>query len=375
MHWNLAYRTLFHDRGKLVAGLVGVIFSVVLVNIQGGLFFGLIGKASMLVDRSQADIWIGHRGMHNVDFAHPIPERWQYVVAGIPGVAEVQPLRVEFGEMDLPGGGFENVVLVGVPRETGLGRAYNLVEGHDDALTRRDGIIVDQCDDDKLAAPQVGELREINGRRVRVTGKSNGVLSFLVTPYVFTDYDNAIEIAGSDPRRTSYLLARVQPGVDAEPICAAIRQKLPDVSAMTAQQYADVSVNFWMTRTGLGLSFGAAAMLGLLVGLVMVGQTLYAMVLDRLSEYATLRAIGLGERELLRILAFQSIIVASIGIAVGMVLTVILKTMLSTPRATIEIPFMLYVGCAALIFCICLFASVLPYWRVRRIDPHTALQS
>jgi putative ABC transport system permease protein len=163
--------------------------------------------------------------------------------------------------------------------------------------------------------------------------------------------------------------------VDAEQLCAEIRRRLPDVSAMTAQQYADVSVNFWMTRTGLGLSFGAAAMLGLLVGLVMVGQTLYAMVLDRLSEYATLRAIGLGERELLRILAFQSVIVASIGIAVGMVLTVILKTLLSTPRATIEIPIMLYVGCAALIFCICLFASVLPYWRVRRIDPHTALQS
>jgi putative ABC transport system permease protein len=375
MHWNLAYRTLFHDRGKLVAGLVGVIFSVVLVNIQGGLFFGLIGKASMLVDRSQADIWIGHRGMHNVDFAHPIPERWRYVVAGIRGVAEVQPLRVEFGEMDLPGGGFENVVLVGVPRETRLGRAYNLVEGRDDALQRRDGIIVDQCDDEKLAAPQVGELREINGRRVRVTGKSKGMLSFLVTPYVFTDYDNAIEIASSDPAQTSYLLARVQPGVDAEQLCAEIRRRLPDVSAMTAQQYADVSVNFWMTRTGLGLSFGAAAMLGLLVGLVMVGQTLYAMVLDRLSEYATLRAIGLGERELLRILAFQSVIVASIGIAVGMVLTVILKTLLSTPRATIEIPIMLYVGCAALIFCICLFASVLPYWRVRRIDPHTALQS
>ncbi len=375
MHWNLAYRTLFHDRGKLVAGLVGVIFSVVLVNIQGGLFFGLIGKASMLVDRSQADIWIGHRGMHNVDFAHPIPERWRYVVAGIGGIDEVQPLRVEFGEMSLPEGGFENVVLVGVPRETQLGRAYNIVAGDDNALQRTDGIIVDQCDDEKLSTPQVGELREINGRRVRVTGKSNGVLSFLVTPYVFTEYNNAIEIAGSDPTRTSYLLARVKPGADAEQICAAIRRQLPDVSAMTAQQYADESVHFWMTRTGLGLSFGAAAMLGLLVGLVMVGQTLYAMVLDRLTEYATLRAIGLSERELLRILAFQSVIVASIGIAVGMALTVILKTLLSTPRATIEIPIMLYVGCAALIFCICLFASALPYWRVRRIDPHTALQS
>lgn len=375
MHWNLAYRTLFHDRGKLVAGLVGVIFSVVLVNIQGGLFFGLIRKASMLVDNSHADIWIGHRGMHNVDFAHPIPERWRYVVAGIEGVDEVQPLRVEFGEMSLPGGGYENVVLIGVPPETNLGRAFDIVEGHVDALERRDAIVVDQCDSRKLKSPQVDELREINGRRVRVTGKCNGVLSFLVTPYVFTQYDNASELADSDPTKTSYLLARVKPDADSEAICREIQRLLPDVAAMTAEDYAGVSINFWMTRTGLGLSFGAAAMLGLLVGLVMVGQTLYAMVLDRLTEYATLRAIGLSERELLCILAFQSVIVASIGIAVGMMLTVILKTLLSTPRATIEIPIILYVGCGILIFGICLFASGLPYLRVRRIDPHTALQS
>lgn len=375
MRWNLAYRTLFHDRGKLIAGLVGVIFSVVLVNIQGGLFFGLIHKASMLVDRSNADIWVGHRGMHNVDFAHPIPERWRYVVAGIEGVNEVQPLRVEFGEISLPGGGYENVVLVGIPPATELGRPYRIVDGPGNALDLHDAIIVDRCDSTKLKSPEVGELREVNGRRVRVAGKSNGILSFLVTPYVFTNYDDAVELAGSDPSETSYLLVSVADGADREQICQQIKALLPDVEAMTAEEYASVSINFWMTRTGLGLSFGAATMLGLLVGLVMVGQTLYAMVLDRISEYATLRAIGLSERELMCILAFQSALVATIGIAIGMVITVILKTLLSTPRATIDIPFMLYVGCGVLIFAICLFASGLPYFRVRRIDPHTALQS
>ena len=73
---NLAIQTLMHDRGKLLAALVGVIFSVVLVNIQGGLFIGLMSKASLLIDHSDADIWIGHKGMHNLDFAHPIPVRW-----------------------------------------------------------------------------------------------------------------------------------------------------------------------------------------------------------------------------------------------------------------------------------------------------------
>jgi len=375
MFWNLAYRTLLHDRGKLVAGLVGVIFSVVLVNIQGGLFFGLIRKASTLVDDGHADIWVGHRGMHNVDFPHPIPQRWQHVVAGVPGVAEVQPLRILLSEMSLPGGGYEGIVLVGVPPGTRLGHAYELVEGPPHALRRNDAVIVDQCDDLKLRDPVLGELREIGGRRVRVTGKSQGVLSFLVTPYVFTSYDRAAELTATDPADTSYILARLDGAADPRAVCRAIEAKLPDVSAMTADQYASVSVRFWMMRTGLGLSFGAATVLGVLVGLVMVAQTLYAMVLDRVGEYATLRAIGIRESELLSVLAMQSCLVAALGVSIGMGLTLFLKASLSTPKAAIEIPMMLYVTCAALMFLICLAASGLPYLRIRRIDPHLVLQA
>ncbi|HKI30886.1 MAG TPA: hypothetical protein VKA46_03400 [Gemmataceae bacterium] len=36
------------DRGKLITSLLGITFSVVLVNLQGGLLLGLIHKASVL---------------------------------------------------------------------------------------------------------------------------------------------------------------------------------------------------------------------------------------------------------------------------------------------------------------------------------------
>ena len=81
---TLAIKTLLADRGKFAAALVGVVFSVVLVNIQGGLFLGLIHKAGMLVDNSQADIWVGHKHMHNVDFPRDIPRRSAGGSASVP---------------------------------------------------------------------------------------------------------------------------------------------------------------------------------------------------------------------------------------------------------------------------------------------------
>lgn len=374
MLWNIALRTLLHDRGKLCAGLIGVIFSVVLVNIQGGLFFGLVNKASLLVDRSNADIWVGHRGMHNVDFPHDIPERWIHRVRSIPGVAEAEPIRIGFSEVTLPNGNFEGVMVIGLKEESDLGRAYEVVEGNQEALDFVDGIIVDQCDDLKLVSPQVGEVREIGGNRVRITGKSYGILSFLITPYVFTTYDRTVDLTDGDPSMASYFLIKTEDGADSQALCAEIERRLGDVTAMPRDEFARTSVNFWITRTGIGLSFGAATFLGLLVGLVMVAQTLYAMVLDRISEYATLKAIGATEGEIIILLGAQSALVAAVGIAIGVVVTIIIRSCFSTPQAAISTPFMLYVASAALVFTICLAASALPYFRVRTVDPHSVLQ-
>ncbi|MFG0290400.1 MAG: ABC transporter permease [Rhodopirellula sp. JB044] len=374
MLWNIAFRTLFHDRGKLLAGLVGVIFSVVLVNIQGGLFFGLIRKASLLVDESNADIWVGHRGMHNVDFPHDIPERWIHRIRSIEGVQEAQPMRIAFSEISLPNGGHEGTMIVGLKPGTDLGRAYEIQQGPQEALDHVDGVVVDVCDDAKLMDPEIGSVREIGASRAVVSGKCYGVLSFLVTPYVFTTYDRAVEFSGGDPMMTSYFLVRTEPGVDAQIVCDEISRRLDDVSAMTSEEFADMSINYWLTRTGLGLSFGAATALGLLVGLVMVAQTLYAMVLDRISEFATLKALGSKEGEILLLLGAQSSLVAIVGIVIGIALSVLIRFLFSTPRAEIMFSQGLYTGSAAIVFIICLAASGLPYLRVRKVDPHSILQ-
>jgi len=371
---KLAIRTLIYDRGKLLAALVGVIFSVVLVNVQGGLFIGLMSKASLLIDQGDAEIWVGHRGMHNLDFAHQMPLRWLHRVRSVPNIQDAGPMRITFSEINLPEGKFETVVVVGVDLDSKIEQPYQVVEGPIDALRQPNSIVVDQCDKDKLMDPKIGELREIGGQRVRITGKCHGVLSFLVAPYIFTDHRTSALMTGDDPNTTSYFLVKVKPGADIGEVCDTLRQRLPEAEVMTREEYAYESVNFWMTRTGIGLSFGAATVMGLLVGLLMVAQSLYAMILDRLHEFATLKAIGSTDKELLFVLTIQATIVAFVGIAAGVIISLAISGLFSTPRSTITIPIYLYFVSAGLVLVICWFSAIVPYWRVRQIDPHLALQ-
>ena len=97
-----------------------------------------------------------------------------------------------------------------------------------------------------------------------------------------------------------------------------IRARLPECEAFTRDRYSFESIKYWLNRTGLGISFGASTLLGLIVGLVIVAQTLYASVLDRLTEIGALKAIGARESQILGLILRQAIVLAMVGAAIGM---------------------------------------------------------
>lgn len=373
--WLIAVQTLIADRGKLLTALVGVVFSVALVNIQGGFFIGLLRRASLLVDHGQADIWVGHRSMHNVDLPREIPRRWLHRIEAVPGVVQVEPYLIGVAQMTLPSGAFEGVTVVGVDRAGLLGNAWNLVAGPEDGILQPDGIILDECELSKLEFPQLGEVREIAGRRARVVGLTQGITGFLVFPYIFTSYERAAAYLRIAPERSSYFLVRTDPGANVQQICETIHRRLPEVEAYSRDHYSWVSINFWMTRTGLGISFGAATLLGLLVGMVVVAQTLYSSVLDRLHEFGTLKAIGARHSQICAILLAQAAVLATAGSMLGLVMVSAVQWGYSTPKAPIVIPWWLSLGSFVLVLAICLTSSLLPYLRIRKVDPVLVLQS
>lgn len=372
--WAIAVKTLIADRGKLLTALVGIVFSVVLVNVQGGLFIGLIRKASLLVDQADADIWVGHKKMTNVDFPHDIPRRWVQRIRSVAGVRQAEPYLVGHSVMTLPDGGFEPVLVVGCDPSSLLGGAHETFGCDPRKLHRADGVIIDAYDAEKLGNPRIGDVREIGRQKARIVDYSHGILGFLVTPYVFTTIDRAAAYLDRPSDMASYFLVQATPGSDIDDVAARIKSRLPDVEVYPRNQYAAASVNYWMQRTGLGISFGAATLLGVLVGLTVVAQTLYAAVLDRLSEFGTLKAIGAAEGQIYGLVLNQALLLAAVGSALGLVCVGLIQSICSSPRAPIAIPWFVSGASCLLVTVICLASSVLPYVRVRRLDPAMVLQ-
>jgi putative ABC transport system permease protein len=195
-----------------------------------------------------------------------------------------------------------------------------------------------------------------------------------VTPYVFTTIDRAADYLDRPSDEASYFLVQIEPDADVDAICAAIKERLPEVEAYSRNEYARLSISYWMQRTGLGISFGAATALGLLVGLAIVAQTLYASVLDRVAEFGALKAMGAGEYQIFSIVLTQAFVLALAGSALGLATVIAIQSSCSSPRAPIEIPWIVSGGSVLLVTAICLVASTLPYVRMRAIDPALVLQ-
>jgi putative ABC transport system permease protein len=204
---------------------------------------------------------------------------------------------------------------------------------------------------------------------------SHGVAGFLFMPYVFTTEERAAAYLRKRPGFCSYYLVQMEEGADVHELCAAIRQRVPELDVYPRDDFSRLSVNFWMTRTGLGISFGAATLLGLLVGMVMVAQTLYALVLDRLAEFGTLKAIGATQKQIYSILLVQALLMAVVGSLIGLMLVAGIQRGCTTPRAPIVIPWWLSLGSCLLVLVICWISSWLPYLKIRKVDPVTVLQS
>ena len=377
--WLLAFKAMLADRSKLLTTLLGVAFSVVLVNLQGGLLLGMLRKASMLVDYGQADIWAGPRHMSTVDMGAYIPERWVHRIRGIDGVERAEPYVVIFGQAAMRDGRFENVVIVGSESASLMGNAWAMADGDPRAIRHPDGVLVDICDAPRLGNCRIGDALEINGQRAKVVGMTRGIVSFTTNPYVFTTLSRARDQYGPNagiPRdRCCYFLVKARPGVDLADLCVRIRARVPGLDVYDRRTYSWMCMDFWLTRTGIGISFGLAAMLGLLVGLAVVAQTLYAAVTDRIKEYGALKAMGADDANIGCFLVAQAMGNAAIGSVVGLAGSVLTGRLMNSPRAPVVLTWQVGGLSVALIIFVCMAAASLPYWRLKRIDPAIVLRS
>ena len=367
--YRLASRNLLHDRLRFVATVVGIVFSILLVTVQLGLYLGFGRIVTTMIDHASADLWIMPPGTKCFEDPSTLDERTRFQALSINGVAQAAPVVIGYAEWRIPAGGTFPVFIVGSDlREGGL-LPWNLVEGSLEALVIPGAVAVDRSYFDRLGVDGIGANAEIRGQKVEVRAVTSGIRSFTTTPYVFTTIDRARAFTGTAANKATYFLVRVAPSADVESVRRRLKANLSDVDVLTTAEFHDRSRAFWLFGTGAGFALFAGALLGMIVGTVIVAQTLYSSTKDHINEFATLRAIGSSGIYIHKVIICQALISAIIGfcLAAAMGLLAVAATantalpIVMTPTLTLVLFF--------LTLAMCVVSAIAAILQVTRIDP------
>ena len=267
------------------------------------------------------------------------------------------------------------VELVGVDNEL-AGGPWAMSAGNLSVLLEPDAIIVDKLYAKQLGVSAVNDELEISDRRAIVRGFSEGVRTITAAPFVFTSIRSALEW---DPRyrddEVTYVLARGSDGTSPEQLRDSIASIVPSVEVLTSREFVARTLSYWLFDTGLGLTVIATAILGLVVGTVIISQSLYAITNDHLPNYATLLAVGFGRWQLVLIVMVQAIVLGIVGVALGSAVFGRISTLSKATPIPIEMTPMVYAGIVGLFLVSCLGASFLSLRSIFRVDPVTVFHN
>ncbi|HEU0218651.1 MAG TPA: FtsX-like permease family protein [Stellaceae bacterium] len=308
---RLAWRILVHEKGRSALALVGVFIAILLVFIQLGFFIAVPQGGMLVYDNMRFDLLLVST---NYQFqAQP----WQFPharltdAAKIAGVAQATPIYFGGGAWQDPSGGTRlDVFLIGFD-PAARPFAVEDIERQSDILGKVDTILVDDMTRSIFGPLTVGRRVDIDDRRVTIGGTYHLGTGFLGIGVVLLDEANFFRVTHRRQDPVNLGLITLAPGADKDKVAAELRQQLgDDVQLFDRAELTAHENAYWTSRTSVGLIFGSGLVVSLIVGLMVLYQTLATQIARHLPEFATLKAIGYRDASLAMVVTVESLILA-----------------------------------------------------------------
>lgn len=326
----LAWLQLKREKMRLAVALAGIAFADVLMLVQMGLKDSLYDSVSAPYQSLQGDIFLINPLFESLAVVRSFPRERLYQAAGLADVESFTWLYVGQGEWRNPRNLTNQAAMVfGIdPNHPAI--VLPEVEPHLNDLKLLNRVLYDRAGQDQLFGNVSELIQQTNPLPVQVNDRSVQVIDTFVLGASFAADGNLIVsdstflhlFSDRSSQQIDVGALRLAPEADVEQVQAVLRANLPnDVLVMTREEFIEHEKQHWQENSPIGFIFGFGAVIGFIVGTVIVYQILYSDVSDHLPEYATLKAMGYTDRYLIGVLIQESLILAALGFIPGFLIS------------------------------------------------------
>lgn len=375
----IAIQMLFGDKAKYLSMVVGITFASLIMTQQPSIFLGLISRTySFIFDASLADIWVMDKGVQYVEEHKALRDTELNKVRGIKGVEWAAPLFKNLVRAKLPDGRSKTIDLTGMDDPTLVASPPQILQGNLNDLRMADAVIVDYeaannqlqvtMKDGSLRPLMIGDVLEINDKRALVVGYAKSTRNFILQPKIYTSYNRAVNFSPQNRKQLTYILVKAKEGQSIKELTKKI-SNYTGLAAYSAEEFSEVTLNYWMKNTGIPINFGISVFLGFAVGAAIAGQTFFNFISENIKQYASLKAMGLRNTILAKMVVLQALIVGIVGYGIGSGITTLFGLSANDSVLAFKMSpgILLFAGSGVLI--IVVFSALIAIRKVIKIDP------
>jgi len=363
---------------RLFVAVSGIGFAVLLIMMQLGFRSALEESAVRYHERFDYDIALFSNDSVFIVRPQPFSIRRLYQALGLPQVERVSPVYISPAVWKNPwNNDRRSITAVGIRAEEDILKTVGFSEARE-LLKQRDVLLFDS-----ESRPEFGPVEEnfdpahplvteVNDREIKVVGLYEMGTSFGIDGNLITSDDNWLRLFPERSRNDIQLgLIKLKAGADADATRDQLADLIPkDVVVLTKAEFMEREVKYWNAATPIGYIFAFGAVMGFVVGAIIVYQILFADVSEHLREYGTLRAMGYPNRFVSGIVVQQAAILGVLGYLPGVIAVYFLYgAAAEATKMPLHITAARAITVLIMTLVMCAISALLAVRKVRRLDP------
>jgi putative ABC transport system permease protein len=369
--FKLAWRNLTNEPTRMAISVAGIALALVLILVISGIFAGSEEFAVAYIKNEPAPIWLMQSGVANMHMSSSyISPEMINEAEQIEGVKDITGVLYTGGNLE---SGEDSIIgyIIGVDPQAEIGGPWKLVEGRQNP--ERGEIIID-AELAKRLGVELGDEVSLFNTAHKIIGLSRGNFG-IGSSMAFINKQALSEWMAVPPDAASFALVRPETGIDVNGLAGRMRSALTDLNVMQQAEFA-ASDKDLIRQMGVDI-IRAMNIIAYIVGLLVIGLTIYTATLERSREYGMLKALGANNTRLAVVVLCQALISAALGILLGVGVAYGAGALITkvSPDMLILIDPAYVWNQVPILAVVTGIAALLPASRIARLDPMIAFKA
>jgi putative ABC transport system permease protein len=321
----LAWRQVMKEKTRLAVAVAGIAFADILIFVQMGFEASLYTSATKANEALDGDLIVVDKQFQSLSTTKSFTRDRLYQVLSDEGVQSVSYIYLAMGQWRNSQTGIDRAIMIwGIEPD---GASFKLPELKQNASKLR---LLNFALFDSASRPEYGNVAEsillqgqieatLNRHNISVSGLFTLGTSFTADGNVIVGDSTFLKLQSQrQPYEIDVGLIKLKPGISPISLRAQLSNALPkDIKIFTHEEFVAAERHYIESGGTIGFIFGLGVIVGFIVGIVIVYQILYTDVANHLPEYATLKAMGYGDKYFVGVLMQEALLLATFGFIPG----------------------------------------------------------